>query len=108
MVYHYSLWWVSSHVLPQAFASEVASRLTASNGGLMLILIEVILWFVIILLCIFLYQSSTTNTVQYARRTADGGLVLPVEKKLSLEHANIIPLKLNAAGVYAYHLLRKH
>ena len=45
--------------LPQAFASEVASRLTASNGGLMLILIEVILWFVIILLCIFLLMEKS-------------------------------------------------
>ena len=83
--------------LPQAFASEVASRLTASNGGLMLILIEVILWFVIILLCIFLINAVRQIPVQYARRTADGGSAA-VEKNI-FGARQYIPLKLNAAGV---------
>ena len=83
--------------LPQAFASEVASRLTASNGGLMLILIEVILWFVIILLCIFLIKAVRQIPVQYARRTADGGSAA-VEKNI-FGARQYIPLKLNAAGV---------
>ena len=83
--------------LPQAFASEVASRLTASNGGLMLILIEVILWCVIILLCIFRIKAVRQIPVQYARRTADGGSAA-VEKNI-FGARQYIPLKLNAAGV---------
>ena len=47
----------------------------------MLILIEVILWFVIILLCIFLIKAVRQIPVQYARRTADGGSAA-VEKNI--------------------------
>jgi len=82
--------------LPRAFVAEVASRLTASNGGLMLILIEVILWFVIILLCIFLIKAVRQIPVQYARRTAGGGTT--VEKNI-FGARQYIPLKLNSAGV---------
>lgn len=81
---------------PHAFAAEVASRLTASNGGLMLILIEVILWFVIVLLCIYLIKAVRQIPVQYARRTADGGVA--TEKNV-FGARQYIPLRLNAAGV---------
>ena len=81
---------------PRAFAAEVASRLTASNGGLMLILIEVILWFVILLLCIYLIKAVRQIPVQYARRTADGGVA--TEKNV-FGARQYIPLRLNAAGV---------
>lgn len=81
---------------PRAFAAEVASRLTASNGGLMLILIEVILWFVIVLLCIYLIKAVRQIPVQYARRTADGGMA--TEKNV-FGARQYIPLRLNAAGV---------
>lgn len=81
---------------PRAFAAEVASRLTASNGGLMLILIEVILWFVIVLLCIYLIKAVRQIPVQYARRTADGGVT--TEKNV-FGARQYIPLRLNAAGV---------
>ena len=80
----------------RAFAAEVASRLTASNGGLMLILIEVILWFVIVLLCIYLIKAVRQIPVQYARRTADGGVA--TEKNV-FGARQYIPLRLNAAGV---------
>ena len=81
---------------PRAFAAEVASRLTASNGGLMLILREVILWFVIVLLCIYLIKAVRQIPVQYARRTADGGVA--TEKNV-FGARQYIPLRLNAAGV---------
>ncbi|AMD86066.1 protein translocase subunit secY/sec61 alpha [Capnocytophaga haemolytica] len=82
--------------LPQAFTSEVASRLTASNGGLMLILIEIIIWFVIILLCIYLIKAVRQIPVQYARRTAEGGAAA---QKNIFGARQYIPLKLNASGV---------
>lgn len=80
--------------LPVAFASEFESRLAGSNGGLMLVLIEIIIWFVIILLCIFLIMAVRQIPVQYARRTAGGG----VEKNV-FGARQYIPLKLNASGV---------
>ena len=81
--------------LPRAFLSETASRLTGT-GGPLLILIEIILWFVIILLCIYLIKAVRQIQVQYARRTADGGVA---NEKNIFGARQYIPLKLNAAGV---------
>ena len=81
--------------LPRAFLSETASRLTGT-GGPLLILFEIILWFVIILLCIYLIKAVRQIPVQYARRTADGGVA---NEKNIFGARQYIPLKLNAAGV---------
>ena len=81
--------------LPRAFLSETASRLTGT-GGPLLILIEIILWFVIILLCIYLIKAIRQIPVQYARRTADGGVA---NEKNIFGARQYIPLKINAAGV---------
>ena len=81
--------------LPRAFLSETASRLTGT-GGPLLILIEIILWFVIILLCIYLIKAVRQIPVQYARRTADGGVA---NEKNIFGARQYIPSKLNAAGV---------
>ncbi|WP_314334609.1 preprotein translocase subunit SecY [Capnocytophaga sputigena] len=81
--------------LPRAFLSETASRLTG-NGGPLLILIEIILWFVIILLCIYLIKAVRQIPVQYARRTAEGGIA---NERNIFGARQYIPLKLNAAGV---------
>ncbi|GLB48851.1 preprotein translocase subunit SecY [Neptunitalea lumnitzerae] len=82
--------------LPQAFLQEVSSRVSENNGGWMVILIEVIMWFVVILLSIMLVMAVRQIGVQYARRTATGGY----EEKDALGGARqFIPLKLNASGV---------
>ena len=81
--------------LPRAVLSETASRLTGT-GGPLLILIEIILWFVIILLCIYLIKAVRQIPVQYARRTADGGTA---NERNIFGARQYIPLKLNAAGV---------
>ena len=81
--------------LPRAFLSETASRLTG-NGGPLLILIEIMLWFVIILLCIYLIKAVRQIPVQYARRTADGGTT---NERNIFGARQYIPLKINAAGV---------
>ena len=81
--------------LPRAFLSETASRLTGT-GGPLLILIEIILWFVIILLCIYLIKAVRQIPVQYARRTADGGTT---NERNIFGARQYIPLKINAAGV---------
>lgn len=80
--------------LPQAFAQEFASRVIESNGGLIMILIELVIWFVIILLSIMLVMAVRQIPVQYARRTASGDY----EKNI-FGARQFIPLKLNASGV---------
>jgi preprotein translocase subunit SecY len=79
--------------LPQAFVQEAASRLNG-NGGPMLILVEVILWFAVILASVLLVMAVRRIPVQYARRTASGGY----EKNI-MGSRQYIPLKLNASGV---------
>ncbi|MGB5941382.1 MAG: preprotein translocase subunit SecY [Leeuwenhoekiella sp.] len=81
-------------ILPQAFVQEWASRVTESNGGLIMILIELVIWFVIILLSILLVMAVRQIPVQYARRTASGSY----ERAVSGSR-QYIPLKLNASGV---------
>ena len=79
--------------LPQAFVQEAASRLNG-NGGPMLILVELILWFVVILASVLLVMAVRRVPVQYARRSASGGY----EKNI-MGSRQYIPLKLNASGV---------
>ncbi|THD69946.1 preprotein translocase subunit SecY [Robertkochia marina] len=80
--------------LPIAFAQEFDSVVNRNNGGLILILIEVILWFVVILASIMLVMATRQIPVQYARRTASGGY-----EKNVFGSRQYIPLKLNASGV---------
>ena len=79
--------------LPQAFLQESASRLNG-NGGPMLILVELILWFVVILASVLLVMATRRIPVQYARRSASGGY-----EKNVMGSRQYIPLKLNASGV---------
>ncbi len=81
--------------LPQSFVQEYAARVTESNGGLIMILIELVVWFVIILASIMLVMAVRKIAVQYARRTASGGY----EKAAEGGSRQYIPLKLNASGV---------
>jgi preprotein translocase subunit SecY len=80
--------------LPQAFIQEFASRVFESNGGLIMILIELVIWFVIILASVMLVMAVRQIPVQYARRTASGGY-----EKNVFGSRQYIPLKLNASGV---------
>jgi preprotein translocase subunit SecY len=80
--------------LPQSFAQEFASRVLESNGGLIMILIELVIWFVVILASVMLVMAVRKIPVQYARRTASGGY----EKNI-FGARQFIPLKLNASGV---------
>ena len=80
--------------LPLSFAQEVVSRVSENNGGLILILIELILWIIIIVLSILLVMAVRQIPVQYARRTQSGANV-----KNAFGSRQYIPLKLNASGV---------
>jgi preprotein translocase subunit SecY len=78
--------------LPQSFIQNAASRLEGNN--VMLILFELVIWFVIILASIMLVMAVRRIAVQYARRTASGGY-----EKNVMGSRQYIPLKLNASGV---------
>ena len=80
--------------LPQAFFQEFTSRVTQSNGGLITILIELVIWVVVIALCVLLVKAVRQVPVQYARRTASGGF-----DKNQASSRQYIPLRLNASGV---------
>ena len=80
--------------LPQAFIQEFASRVFESNGGLIMILIELVIWFAIILASVMLVMAVRQIPVQYARRSASGGY-----EKNVFGSRQYIPLKLNASGV---------
>lgn len=80
--------------LPLSFAQEVVSRVSENNGGLILILIELILWIVIIVLSILLVMAVRQIPVQYARRTQGSANETNV-----FGSRQYIPLKLNASGV---------
>lgn len=79
---------------PSAFLQEVSSRLQPGQGGPMMILVEIFIWFVVILLSVYLVTAVRKIAVQYARRKVAGGTIQNVAG--SREY---IPLKLNAAGV---------
>ncbi|MCG5644497.1 preprotein translocase subunit SecY [Flavobacteriaceae bacterium LSUCC0859] len=80
--------------MPQSFVQEFISRTSTTNGGLMFVLIEVILWFLVILGSVLLVMATRQIPVQYARRTASGGF-----DKNAVGTRQYIPLKLNASGV---------
>ncbi len=78
---------------PSSFIQEVVSKVTASNGGLIMILIEVIGWFLVILVCVYLVTAVRRIAVQYARKTVAGNIKNVAGKR------DYIPLKLNSSGV---------
>ena len=77
---------------PSAFIQEVVSKVTASNGGLIMILIEVIVWLLVILISVYLVTAVRRIAVQYARKTVAGNIK-------NVGSRDYIPLKLNASGV---------
>jgi len=80
--------------MPLSFAQEFDSAVNQSQGGLIKILIELVIWFAIILASVMLVMAVRKIAVQYARRTASGSY----EKNI-MGSRQYIPLKLNASGV---------
>jgi len=79
---------------PASFLQEFVAKTTnAGAGGVMMILIEIIVWFLVILLTILLVTAVRKISVQYARRTVAGNIQNVAGSR------DYIPLKLNAAGV---------
>ena len=78
---------------PSSFIQEVVSKVTASNGGLIMILLEVIVWFLVIMVCVYLVTAVRRIAVQYARKTVAGNINSVAGAR------DYIPLKLNSSGV---------
>lgn len=81
--------------LPEAFIQECTSRITNNTGGLMIIVIEIIVWLLVIIACVLLVMAVRRIPVQYARRTTTGDF----EQDMMGGNRQWIPLKLNSAGV---------
>ncbi|WP_108866680.1 preprotein translocase subunit SecY [Aquimarina aquimarini] len=80
--------------LPQSFVQNFSSRVSGEGGDMIMVLIELVIWFVIILASVLLVMAVRQIPVQYARRTAGGGY-----EKNVFGSRQYIPLKLNASGV---------
>lgn len=81
--------------LPQALFQEFQSKVTDNQGGLMLLVFEIIVWLLVIIACVLLVMAIRKIPVQYARRTTTGDF----EQDALGGNRQWIPLKLNAAGV---------
>ena len=80
--------------MPQSFVQEWVSRVSESNGGLIMISIELVIWTAIILASVMLVMAVRKIAVQYARRNSSGGFDRNI-----VGSRQYIPLRLNASGV---------
>ncbi len=78
---------------PSSFMQEATSRINQSNGGLIMILIEVVIWLLVIFASVLLVTAVRKIQVQYARRTVAGNIQDVAGAR------QYIPLKLNSSGV---------
>jgi len=76
--------------LPFALGAELGQRLEG-NGGLIMFLVEVVIWLLVIVFSIMLVQGVRRIPVQYAKRVVGNKQYGGVRQ--------YIPLKVNAAGV---------
>ena len=78
--------------LPFALVAEIGQKITANSGGGMLILVvELVVWFFVIIAAIALVQAVRKVPVQYAKRVIGNKQYGGVRQYL--------PIKINAAGV---------
>lgn len=77
--------------LPGAFLEEFTGRISSAQGGLVMLVIEIVLLFAVILGAVLLVQGTRKVPVQYAKRI--------VGNKQYGGARQYIPLKVNAAGV---------
>jgi preprotein translocase subunit SecY len=77
--------------LPYAVAAEVGTRVNATTGGILMLLVEFIFLFLVFAATIALVQGTRKVPVQYAKRIVGNKQYGGVRQ--------YIPLKINAAGV---------
>ena len=77
--------------LPYALVAEIGGKLTTTNGGLLILVVEFVIWFFVLVAAIALVQAVRRVPVQYAKRVVGNRQYGGVRQ--------YIPLKINAAGV---------
>ncbi len=77
--------------LPYALTAEIGEKLTTTNGGLLLLIVEFVMLFFVFVAAIALVQAVRKVPVQYAKRIQGNRQIGGVRE--------YIPLKINAAGV---------
>jgi preprotein translocase subunit SecY len=77
--------------LPMSLVQEFGRRLENTGGGLVVLLVEIVIWLVVIAVSILLVQGTRKIPVQYAKRIVGNKQYGGVRQ--------YIPLKVNAAGV---------
>ncbi|MCD7964050.1 MAG: preprotein translocase subunit SecY [Rikenellaceae bacterium] len=77
--------------LPHAFLAEINSRFTGQAGGLVMLVVEIVILFLVFAATIALVQAVRKIPVQYAKRIVGNKQYGGVRQ--------YIPLKINAAGV---------
>ena len=77
--------------LPYAIVAEISEKLATTNGGPLLIIVELVFWFLVIVAAIAIVQAVRRVPVQYAKRVIGNKQYGGVRQ--------YIPLKINAAGV---------
>ena len=77
--------------LPFALTAEIGTRLSQTTGGLLMLIVEILVWFFIAGATIALVQGTRKIPVQYAKRIVGNKQYGGVRQ--------YIPLKVNAAGV---------
>ena len=76
---------------PFAILAECTEKLKTTNGGLLILIVELLIWFFVIIAAIALVQAVRRVPVQYAKRVVGNRQYGGVRQ--------YIPLKINAAGV---------
>ena len=77
--------------LPYALIAEFSEKLSVNNGGLILLLVELIVWLFVIAAAIALVQAVRRVPIQYSKRVIGNRQYGGVRQYL--------PMKINAAGV---------
>ena len=77
--------------LPIALKQEIESRFTGNDGGLIMLVLEIVALFAVVMFTILIVQGVRKVPVQYAKRIVGNKQVGGVRQ--------YIPLKVNAAGV---------
>lgn len=77
--------------LPHAFLAEITARFSGATGGLIMLIVEIVLLFLIFAATIALVQAVRKIPVQYAKRIVGNKQYGGVRQ--------YIPLKINSAGV---------
>ena len=77
--------------LPYALIAEVQDKFSANNGGPILLIVELVVWFFVVMAAVALVQAVRRVPVQYAKRVIGNRQYGGVRQ--------YIPLRINSAGV---------